>query len=79
VLLGLQFLASEGKIHRDIKAGNILMRKNGAVKLADFGTSRDLSDTFAKCNTQTGSPCWMAPEVVIMLRAPLSLSLSLDI
>lgn len=64
VLLGLQFLASEGKIHRDIKAGNILMRKNGAVKLADFGTSRDLSDTFAKCNTQTGSPCWMAPEVI---------------
>lgn len=64
ILYGLQFLSNENKIHRDIKAGNILMRKSGAVKLADFGTSRDLSDTFAQCNTQTGSPCWMAPEVI---------------
>lgn len=64
VLLGLQFLMNQGFIHRDIKAANILMKKNGSVKLADFGTSRDLSDTFAKCSAQTGSPCWMAPEVI---------------
>lgn len=64
VLLGLQFLNGEKKIHRDIKAANILLSKQGAVKLADFGASRELTDTMAKCNTYIGSPYWMAPEVM---------------
>jgi len=65
VLLGLQFLNLEGKIHRDIKAANILIAKQGQVKLGDFGASRQLTDTVAKCNTFVGSPYWMAPEVMM--------------
>lgn len=34
------------------------------MKLADFGASRQLTDTVTKANTFTGSPYWMAPEIM---------------
>ncbi|XP_055376536.1 neither inactivation nor afterpotential protein C [Condylostylus longicornis] len=51
-------------IHRDIRGSNILLTKNGEVKLSDFGLTREVDSTFGKTGTCIGSPCWMAPEIV---------------
>ncbi|GAB5353242.1 hypothetical protein AAMO2058_000020500 [Amorphochlora amoebiformis] len=61
VVAALVYLHHKGIIHRDIKGNNILLTRDGKVKLADFGVAHQIEDTMR--STQIlGSPLWLPPE-----------------
>ncbi|KAL4617810.1 serine/threonine-protein kinase TAO2-like isoform X1 [Arapaima gigas] len=62
-LQGLAYLHSHNMIHRDVKAGNILLTEPGQVKLGDFGSA----SLVAPANSFVGTPYWMAPEVILAM------------
>lgn len=70
VLKAMEYMHKQGAIHRDVKAGNILIDSTGQVLLADFGVAATMerggswgNQPMAR-NTFVGTPCWMAPEVM---------------
>lgn len=67
-LKGLHYLHCSGQVHRDIKADNIFIdRRTGVIKLGDLGCCASLYEPcdYLHCRTSfTGTPCWMAPEVI---------------
>ncbi|EAX97300.1 STE family protein kinase [Trichomonas vaginalis G3] len=67
VLQALCYFHDNRQIHRDIKAGNILINEHGDVKIGDFGISANLLEGGQRKRarfTVIGTPCYMAPEVL---------------
>jgi len=65
-LAGLAYLHTEGVLHRDLKADNILLDVDGTCKISDFGISKKTDNIYGNdvTNSMQGSVFWMAPEVI---------------
>ncbi|XP_008406719.1 mitogen-activated protein kinase kinase kinase 12 [Poecilia reticulata] len=60
---GMNYLHLHKIIHRDLKSPNMLITYDDAVKISDFGTSKELNDKSTKMSF-AGTVAWMAPEVI---------------
>jgi tetratricopeptide (TPR) repeat protein len=65
VLSGLLYMHRRNVVHRDIKSDNVLIGRDGMIKLADFGISRRITDADSRMGTMIGTPHYLAPEVVL--------------
>ena len=64
ILNGLVYLHSNNKIHRDVKAANILLSEEGIAKLGDFGVSEPCNDASRRKPSIIGTLLWLPPEVI---------------
>ena len=61
--LAIQYVHDRKILHRDLKAQNVFLMKDGTIKLGDFGIARVLEHSFQVCRTQIGSPFYLSPEI----------------
>lgn len=62
---GLEYLHSQGIIHKDVKPGNLLITTDETLKITDLGVAEAL-DAFQRddvCKTSQGSPAFQPPEI----------------
>jgi serine/threonine-protein kinase len=62
LLTGLAYAHARGVIHRDVKPSNLLVTRDGRIKITDFGIAKVGSTKQTKTGTMMGTPAYMAPE-----------------
>jgi serine/threonine protein kinase len=65
VCSGLLIMHTNGRIHRDVKCENVLISRDGEIKLADLGCAAQLVQEQSNRHTIIGTPYYMAPELAL--------------
>jgi serine/threonine protein kinase len=61
---GLEYIHEQGYLHRDMCPRNVMVTQNGVVKIIDFGLAVPLRPEFCKPGNRTGTPNYLAPELI---------------